>query len=56
MSGPYLSWTDGGRHPYLYHIVGGDLVSPPLGMRSSVPLGGESSRIGGVQYALLQKL
>ena len=49
MSGPYLAWTDRGRCPYLYHNVGGDLVSPPLGMRSSVPLGGKSKRIGGVE-------
>ena len=43
MSGPYLSWADRGRCPYLYHNVRRDLVSPPLGMRSSVPLGGKSS-------------
>ena len=48
MSGPYLGWYDKGKCPYLYHNVGGDLVSPPLGMRSSVPLGGKSSRTGGV--------
>ena len=48
VTGPYLAWTDTKRCPYLYHNVGGDLVSPPLGMRSSVPLGGKSSRIGGV--------
>ena len=44
MSGPYLGWADIGKCPYLYHDVGGDLVSPPSGMRSSVPLGGESSK------------
>ena len=46
VSGPYLAWVDKHKFLYLYHNVGGDLVSPPLGMRSSVPLGGKSSRIG----------
>ena len=48
VSGPYLAWVDKHKCLYLYHNVGGNLVSPPLGMRSSVPLGGKSSRIGGV--------
>jgi hypothetical protein len=43
VSGPYLSWADRSYANYLYHNVSGDLVHPPSGMRSSVPLGGEVS-------------
>ena len=44
MSGPYLGWADTGSCPYLYRDVDGDLLSPPKGMRSAVPLGGECGR------------
>lgn len=42
VSGPYVSWDDcaKGYANYLYHDVAGDLIHPPSGMRSSVPLGG----------------
>ena len=43
MSGPYVSWADRDRASYLYHDVSGNLIHPPSGMRSSVPLGGEVS-------------
>ena len=41
VSGPYLGWADEGKCPYLYRDVVGDLLSPPSGVRSAVPLGGE---------------
>ena len=41
VSGPYLGWADLDKSPYLYRDVDGDLLSPPKGMRSAVPLGGE---------------
>ena len=41
MSGPYLGWADMDKSPYLYRDVEGDLLSPPKGMRSAVPLGGK---------------
>ena len=43
VSGPYVGWADTGHCNYLYHDVSGDLIHPPSGMRSSVPLGGEVS-------------
>lgn len=43
VSGPYVGWADRSHANYLYHDVSGDLIHPPSGMRSSVPLGGELS-------------
>ena len=45
MSGPYVSWADRTHANYLYHDVSGDLMHPPSGMRSSVPLGGKAGCI-----------
>ncbi len=44
VSGPYVGWADQAACNYLYRSISGDLVEPPSGMRSSVPLGGECSR------------
>ena len=42
VTGSYTSWADTyGQTSYLFQSVGGVLVHPPSGMRSSVPLGGE---------------
>ena len=42
VSDAYTSWADSyGQTSYLFQSVGGVLVHPPTGMRSSVPLGGE---------------
>ncbi len=47
VSRPYMGWAVEETFNYLYHSVSGDLLHPPSGMRSSVPLGGECSRWGG---------
>ena len=41
VSGPYVGWADRQHFNYLYQSVSGELLHPPSGMRSSVPLGGE---------------
>ena len=41
VTGPYVGWADTGMCNYLYQLIGNDLVHPPSGMRSSVPLGGK---------------
>ena len=38
---PYIGWADVNQCNYLFRLVGEDLVHPPSGIRSSVPLGGE---------------
>ncbi len=43
VSGPYSGWADKRNCNYLFHDVSGDLIPPPSGMRSSVPLGGEGA-------------
>ncbi len=43
VSGPYVGWADRYNFRYLFHDVSGDLIPPPSGMRSSVPLGGEGA-------------
>ena len=40
VSTPYISWTDRGHVNYLHQKNSGYLVSPPSGMRSSIPHGG----------------
>ena len=41
VSGPYVGWADTTHANYLYRDVAGDLMHPPSGLRSSVPLGGK---------------
>ena len=43
VTGPYVGWAERYKCAYLYHELGGKLLHPPSGMRSSVPLGGQSS-------------
>ena len=43
VSMPYIGWADSFKCNYLYQENDGDLVSPPSGMRSSVPHGGTNS-------------
>ena len=45
VSGPYVGWADTKSANYLFHDVAGDMLHPPSGMRSSVPLGGKASSV-----------
>ncbi len=48
VTGPYMAWGNTDVCNYLFRDVSGDLIPPPSGMRSSVPLGGERKCIGAV--------
>ena len=43
VTGPYRGWAEVGTCTYMFQEIGNEQFNPPSGMRSSVPLGGQSS-------------